>query len=147
MNEVKFFILKNGIMHTFYPKGNNTTMGENFVINESNIIFKDIGVYPLYESLTDLVENHKEKFINKYAFVDEEGVIHSIGKDGSHSTFLAGLDRRVKIENVVDHGFPPYIAISFIDKDGNNPDEGDFVAWNHVELAKDLDETFALVNS
>lgn len=145
MKDVKFFILDNGAIHTFYPKSHTTTMGKNFVISKDRIIIENTDEYPLFETLTGLIEKHKEKFINKYAFVDEEGVIHNIGKDGNHSTFLVDSKRRVNFENVVDHGFPPYIAISFVDPEGNNPDEGDFVAWEHIELAKELDETFDLI--
>lgn len=146
MKEVKFFILKNGSIHTFYPKSNTSTVGvETFKIECNKIVFEELGSFSLFEDLTTLIEIENARFKETYAFVDEEGVIHYISKDGKSSSFFVSETMNAIFEDVIDDGFPYYKGLRFVDKNGIIPDQGNFVCWTHNDLATELDETFGML--
>lgn len=140
----KFFVLENSQIHSYFGSGNiETTQSKKLIISKTHIEV-DSGVYPLYSSIEEAMESIKDTLIGKYVFVDDDGVIHNISKDGTGSTYLADLGiLQARFEDVVDDGFPSYKAVIFSDPNGMIDDKGDHVVWEPLQLAKELDQYYS----
>lgn len=138
-----FFVLNNTQIHSFFPdSGFLTVSSENVNVSETHIEIDSI-VYPLFASVKEAMESIADKLQGKYAFVDDEGVIHNVDKEGRSSTYLAESGRmKIRFEEVVDDGFPGYTSVSFVDPEGIIADQGDHVVWEPKYLAKELDDCY-----
>lgn len=139
-----FFVLSNTQIHSFFPDSGFITVLSNKVKVSENQIEIDSGIYPTFDSIKGAMDSIADKLEGKYVFVDDEGVIHNVDKEGRASTYLAESGRmRIKFEDVVTDGFPGYTSVSFVDPEGIIADQGDHVVWESKYLAKELDESYA----
>lgn len=138
-----FFVLNNTQIHSFFPdSGFVTTRSDKVKVSPTHIEI-DSGVYPLFPSVKTAMDSISDKLAGKYAFVDDEGVIHNVDKEGHSSTYLAESGRmKIRFEDVIDDGFPGYTSVSFVDPEGIIADQGDHVVWEPKYLAKELDECY-----
>lgn len=139
MKKVQHFELSNGEIHSYFNNSEISTIGDKLVNVSGNVIIIDgVGEFPLYDTVSEIVLSRKNND-QVYAFVDDYGVIHTIGKDGQGCTSsdLASMDA-IFVDHV-DDGFPPYKEVKFTDPRGERPDEYGFVAFNIVKLAEELD--------
>lgn len=139
-----FFVLSNTQIHSFFPESGFLTVNSEKIKVYDNKIEIDSGIYPLFCSLKETMNSIEDKLEGKYVFVDDEGVIHNVDKSGISSTYLSESGRiKIKIEDVVDDGFPGYTAVSFTDPEGIIIDQGNHVVWEPKYLARELDESYA----
>lgn len=138
-----FFVLSNTQIHSFFPESKFLTVISEKVKVSDNKIEIDSGIYPLFCSLKEAMNSIADKLEGKYVFVDDEGVVHNVDKSGISSTYLSESGRmKIKIEDVIDDGFPRYTSVRFIDPEGLITDQGDHVLWEPKYLARELDESY-----
>lgn len=139
-----FFVLENTQIHTYFADSDTITLSsEKVKVSEENIEI-DSGVYPVFGSVAAAMESIADHLKGKYVFVDDNGVIHNVDKEGQASTYLAESGRmQIRFEDVVDAGFPGYKSVSFVDPEGIIEDQGDHVAWEPEELAGQLDYAYS----
>lgn len=135
-----FFVLENTQIHSYFADSDTITLSsEKVKVSEKNIEL-DSGVYPVFGSVAEAVESIAAHLKGKYVFVDDNGVIHNVDKEGRSSTYLAESTRmQIRFEDVVDDGFPGYKSVIFVDPEGIIEDQGDHVVWEPEKLAEELD--------
>lgn len=137
----KYFVTENGQIHAFYVESQVSTTGKDIIaVGISVINFKDGSRYELYNSVKAAMGSIEGLFSGKYAFVDDDGVIHSLNKDLSKSTYAAENNRmncrveKVKVANGLD-----FEMFYLVDPEGECPDGAGFVIWEPDVLAAELD--------
>jgi tryptophanase len=137
----QYFVTENGQVHTFYRDSQTSTTGKDISTTGGPIIsFKDGSHYELYNSVKAAMISVEGLFDEKYAFVDEDGVIHSLNKDLSKSTYgTESHHMKIRVEKVKRVNGLDFEMFSLVDPDGEYPDDAGFVIWEPYLLAKELD--------
>lgn len=139
-----FFVLENTQIHSYFANSDTITLSSEKVKVSEEKIEIDSGIYPVFGSVEAAMESIAEHLKGKYVFVDDNGVIHNVDKEGRSSTYLPESGRmKIRFEDVVDAGFPGYKSVSFVDPEGIIEDQGDHVAWEPEELAGQLDWAYS----
>lgn len=137
----KYFVTENGQIHAFYVENQVSTTGKDIsAVGSSVINFKDGSRYELYNSVKAAMGSIERLFSGKYAFVDDDGVIHSLNKDLSKSTYDAeGSRMKIRVEKVKVANGLDFEMFYLVDPEGEYPDGAGFVIWEPDALATELD--------
>lgn len=137
----KYFVTENGQIHAFYVENQVSTTGKDIsAVGSSVINFKDGSRYELYNSVKAAMGSIESLFSGKYAFVDDDGVIHSLNKDLSKSTYDAeGSRMKIRVEKVKVANGLDFEMFYLVDPKGEYPDGAGFVIWEPDALATELD--------
>lgn len=137
----KYFVTENGQIHAFYVENQVSTTGKDIsAVGSSVINFKDGSRYELYNSVKAAMRSIESLFSGKYAFVDDDGVIHSLNKDLSKSTYDAeGSRMKIRVEKVKVANGLDFEMFYLVDPEGEYPDGAGFVIWEPDALATELD--------
>lgn len=137
----KYFVTENGQVHAFYLGSQTSTTGKDIsAVGSAVINFKDGSRYALYNSVKAAMVSVEGLFDEKYAFVDDGGVIHSLNKDLSKSTYDAEGNRmKIRVEKVKVANGLDFEMFYLVDPKGEYPDGAGFVIWEPNALAAELD--------
>lgn len=137
----KYFVTENGQVHAFYLGNQTSTTGKDIsAVGSAVINFKDGSRYDLYNSVKAAMVSVEGLFDEKYAFVDDGGVIHSLNKDLSKSTYGAEDSRmKIRVEKVKVANGLDFEMFYLVDPEGEYPDGAGFVIWEPNALAAELD--------
>jgi len=137
----KYFVTENGQVHAFYLGNQTSTTGKDIsAVGSAVINFKDGSHYDLYNSVKAAMVSVEGLFDEKYAFVDDGGVIHSLNKDLSKSTYGAEDSRmKIRVEKVKVANGLDFEMFYLVDPEAEYPDGAGFVIWEPNALAAELD--------